>query len=121
MSFEIHFNLSIGDSSNSLYVNSLIGYIQRLEMSFVGRNSVKENGCGFLRDALFDLKPVMTALYEFHENLHVQRKSFLEEKKRKLAQLRGIKEELAADCKLHVNVILSSSFCAFSFHENSCR
>lgn len=74
------------------------GIFEQISQSlFVGAK--KEKGCSKLRNALVDLKPVMKALYEFHDNLHLQRKSFIEEKKMKIAALKKAKKELLAGCK----------------------
>ena len=69
-------------------------------MCFTGTRPSKQSRCDLLRSALADFKPVVNGLYAIHENIYLQKKSFIEEKKRKLAELKHAKEELRVERKL---------------------
>ena len=66
----------------------------------------KPKGCGLLRDALADLKPVVIGLFKFHANMHRQKRAFLREKRRKLAVMKDTKEELRSERKF-INRLIS--------------
>eukprot|EP00794_Sanderia_malayensis_P016608 gene16608-18294_t len=83
----------MGSSSGSGEKENLI--LQTRDFS----STLKErDGCHLVRSALAELRPLVTALHSFHENLHNQRRSYIEEKKSKLQELQSVQEELLSEC-----------------------